>query len=182
MKFNKITIHLLGSLLVAVILVLPNISFAQNVVREPLGTIPGAGRGVNAPPANVKVNLTQNNAQPQATPTGNTTGGGYGGLVRCDGVKDLNNPQSRVCNYAALIDTVNYLIDWLIYIAVTLSVLLFMYAGGLYITGTQKNIGKAHDIFKNVVKGLLFMLLAWFIISTILDWLEVDPSFKALIE
>lgn len=168
--------------LLVLVLVSPNITFAQNNFQEPVGNRPGAGKGTNNPP-NVKVNLTQNNTQAAQIPTGNaTTGSGYKGLVRCDGVKDLNNSQSRVCNYAALVDTVNYLIDWLLYIAVTLSVLLFMYAGGLYITGVPKNIDKAHDIFKSVVKGLIFMLLAWFIISTLLDWLEVDPSFKALIE
>lgn len=146
----------------------------------------GAGRGTNRPPGTVNLTTTPN-ANVTNAPAGEQapakTSTGYTGLVRCDGVKDPNNANSRVCDYAALIDTANYLISWIIYIAITIALGLFIYAGFLYITGVPAHIEKAHSIFKSVVKGLIFMLLAWFIVSTLLEWLDVkDEAFTSLID
>lgn len=164
----------------------PNNVRAAEKVIDPFANVRtvGAGEGTNNPTTVNLSGVVNNQNTPAQTNSGSgpTKSTGYQGLVRCDGVKDPNNASSRVCDFMALIDTANYLISWIIYIAVTIALGLFIYAGFLYVTGVPKNIEKAHSVFKSVVLGLVFMLLSWFIVSTILDWLQVkDPEFTSLI-
>lgn len=118
----------------------------------------------------------------------------YSGLVKCDGVVNdeknadgtLKEPyRQTLCNFATLIDTITKLINWLFLITVPIVTVLFAYAGLLYLTGSQPNIGKAKAIFLSVAKGFIIMLIAWLAVYTVVNWL-VAPYFKdaatALIE
>lgn len=101
---------------------------------------------------------------------------GGSGLVRCDGVAD-ESKNEVTCNFAQLINMANYLIKWLFYITVPIIVALFAYSGFLHMTGKQSNIDQAKKILFSVLKGFIIMLIAWFLVSTLLKWL-VKPSFQ----
>lgn len=89
-----------------------------------------------------------------------------GGLVTCDGV-DVD------CDWDALIAMINGLIYWLITIATSVAVLLFMYAGFLYMTsrGNESQVKQATTIFTNVAIGFAIMLIAWLLVATIVSLL-----------
>lgn len=106
---------------------------------------------------------------------------GYG-LVRCDGVINGNEPNREIpCNFAALVSNINYIISWLFYISIPIATALFAYAGFLYITGKQDNIGQAKKIFTNVGVGFIIMLVAWFAVYTFVNWFVAEPAATSLI-
>ena len=100
--------------------------------------------------------------------------GGFS-LVQCDGVTTA--PGEVKCNFAQLVNMANYLIKWLFYITVPIIVALFAYSGFLHMTGKQANIDQSKKILFSVLKGFIIMLIAWFLVSTLLKWL-VNPDFK----
>lgn len=142
---------------------------------------------VFAGPAIVPGMLTANAEEPKL----------YSGLVKCDGVVDgeykpqtdpskpgststtpvfvPTNPNQKLCNFTALIEQIQFLINWLFYIAVPIAIALFAWAGFLYMTGEPGNIKKARSMFTTVGVGFGFMLIAWFVIYTILKWV-VKPG------
>lgn len=100
--------------------------------------------------------------------------GGFS-LVQCDGVPDLAKGEVK-CDFAALINQVKFLVNWMFYIAIPFTVGLFAYAGVLFMSTDPKNVTKARGLFGNVVKGFVIMLLAWLIVRTILYWIA-EPGF-----
>lgn len=95
----------------------------------------------------------------------------YSGLVQCDGVLDKNEPnRQKVCDFAALLSTVKYLINWLFVITIPIATVSFAYAGFLYLTGTSGNIGTAKKIFQSVAVGFIIMLIAWVSVVTAVNW------------
>lgn len=101
--------------------------------------------------------------------------GGYKGLVQCDGVK-IEGSDRPVCNFKQLVASINYLVKWLFAIAGALAIVLFTWAGFLYMSGVEKNIAKAKGIFMHVVGGLIIMLCAWFIVYTIISWIAAPEA------
>lgn len=95
---------------------------------------------------------------------------GYG-LVQCDGVLNPNelNRQQK-CNFAYLVNSINYIIYRMIAISIPLATALFAYAGFLYISGEQDKIKQAKNIFINVAIGFIIMITAWFIVVTVVNW------------
>ena len=81
-------------------------------------------------------------------------------IVPCNGV------DCKVCDIAILAQN---LINTGIFIVISLSALLFAYAGFLYLTdsavGGQQ---KAKSIFSQVVGGLILLLAAWLIVDTLM--------------
>ena len=72
------------------------------------------------------------------------------------------------CNFEHLIELVNRIIDFIIYVIILPgSIVLFMYAGFLYMTSAvnpaQRN--KAKSIFWNVLKGLGIALVSWLVVK-----------------
>jgi len=93
-------------------------------------------------------------------------------LVPCNGSKE--NP----CNFNSLVQLVSNIIDFIIYISVSASAVMFAYAGFLYLS-SQGDTGKvktAHNIFKNVGWGLVFVLGAWLIVKAILKGLGAEGT------
>ena len=112
-------------------------------------------------------------------------GSKYGGLVRCDGVVDpaVDGPTAKVCNFVELMNTANYIINWLFYIAVSLCVVMFSYAGFLYMSASESNVKQAKGIFSNVIRGFIWMLLGWFVVHELLVWLtESSAGYDALLK
>lgn len=115
----------------------------------------------------------------------------YSRFVKCDGVPARNivngvdqgvkpgeEARQKECDFAALIDTVNKLINWLFIISIPIATVLFAWAGLLYLTGSEKNIGKAKSIFTSVGIGFIIMIVAWLAVYTVVNWL-VKPNFGA---
>lgn len=104
----------------------------------------------------------------------------YSGFVKCDGiVTSVGEPdRQKECDFAALIDTINKLINWLFIISIPIATVLFAWAGLLYLTGSEKNIGKAKSIFTSVGIGFIIMIVAWLAVYTVVNWL-VKPNFGA---
>ncbi len=99
----------------------------------------------------------------------------YGGWVQCDGMiaKDGNGTllepeRNKECNFINLINMVKYLINWLFGISVPIMVAMLAYSGYLHMTGKEANIKKSYEILKKAVLGFVVMLMAWFIVTTIL--------------
>lgn len=103
-------------------------------------------------------------------------------LVVCDGPKMPNAPSGyKVCNFASLMEQIQVFINVLIIVGVVATFISFLYAGYLYLTGSEGNIKKAKNIFSKVGIGFIIMLSAWFIVYQILNWLGADSSSTALL-
>ncbi len=104
----------------------------------------------------------------------------YSGWVQCDGVVTPGEEGRTVpCNFANLVNMVGFLINWLFVISIPVIVGLLAYSGFLYMTGTQENIKKAKAVMTNAVVGFIIMLMAWFIVTTLLKWL-LNPNFSGV--
>jgi len=89
------------------------------------------------------------------------------------------------CTYTDFLTLINNLIDFALYkLAAPLAVIAFAYAGFLYITaaGDSGKIGKAHEIFKKVIIGMILAFGAFLIVKAILSGLGVtNPDFNSLV-
>ncbi|MFA6432278.1 MAG: hypothetical protein WCV82_00440 [Candidatus Paceibacterota bacterium] len=100
-------------------------------------------------------------------------------LVICDGPGGplaKSDPNYKVCDFQALMDQVQYLINVMIVLGVIGALVGFAYSGYLHITGVPGNITKAWGIFKKVAIGFVIMLTAWFVVYQILEWLTGNAA------
>lgn len=69
-----------------------------------------------------------------------------------------------------LIDLVNNVLRFLVAISSVIAVIIFMYAGFLFVTsqGNEGTIGRAKSMFTNVVIGFVIMLSSYLIVNTVL--------------
>jgi hypothetical protein len=88
-----------------------------------------------------------------------------GALVPCTGLD---------CNWCSLVQLIQNLINYAIFLGTMVAALLFMWAGFLYITngGSSENISKAKKIF---------LAVAWGFVAILGGWLAVDTLMKALV-
>src|SRR5574343_264981 len=101
----------------------------------------------------------------------------YSGLVQCDGVVTPGEEgRTTKCNFQALMATIDYLIKWIFGITVPIFVGLCAYAGWLYMQPNSSDRTKANNMLLTALKGLAIMLLAWFIVTSLVKWV-IDPSF-----
>jgi len=103
-------------------------------------------------------------------------GTGDDGLIPCEGAD---------CNFSSFMQLIINVIDFLIKISIPIAIILFSYAGYLYLTsaGNTGKISQAHDIFKTVFIGFLIVLSAWLIVNTLVDpLLNKDAGFGTLLE
>jgi cytochrome bd-type quinol oxidase subunit 2 len=97
-------------------------------------------------------------------------------IVPCDGVH---------CTCRDLATLANNILNWIIYLAVFGSALLFAYAGARYLTagGDAHVTQEATNMLKNAAKGIIVALMAWLIVSTIVQTLaspDIVQSWNAL--
>jgi hypothetical protein len=95
--------------------------------------------------------------------------GGEPGLVACTGLD---------CNWCSLVQTIQRLINFAIFLGTMCGAILFMWAGFLYITngGSSENIGKAKRIFLAVLWGFVAILGGWLVIDTLMKALVGGPG------
>ena len=83
------------------------------------------------------------------------------GIVPCGGVE---------CTCAHLAQLANNVLTWMLYVMVFISAGTFSYAGLRYLTagmaGDPGQVQRASKMLKNVTKGLVLALMAWFIVDT----------------
>ncbi|MFA6445915.1 MAG: hypothetical protein WCW14_01540 [Candidatus Paceibacterota bacterium] len=87
--------------------------------------------------------------------------GDTGGIVPC-----VNN-----CDMTYVYMMINNFITWATYASFAFGVIAFVYAGYFYITsgGDTGKLQKAHDWFKNIFIGLVLVLGAVLIVTTIMQ-------------
>lgn len=97
-------------------------------------------------------------------------------LVPCDGVSIKG--QGVECDYNALVNGINNLVKYFIYLAHFFAIAMFMYAGFLYMFAgdNPSNKESAKRIFKNIGIGLFFVYAAWLLVYSLLTYL-IDPAF-----
>ncbi|MBU4536903.1 pilin [Patescibacteria group bacterium] len=84
------------------------------------------------------------------------------------------------CNFCDLIILVNNIINFIIYLSVPISAMMFAYAGVMYLSGDPGKISNAHGIFRNVALGLVFILGAWLLVNLITSSL-LKADFKDIL-
>jgi len=106
-------------------------------------------------------------------------------LVSCDGPTlppGMTVPQGYVpCDFNGVMIQVQHLINVAMVLGVFAAIAGFSYAGFLYVTGSEGNLKKAHEIFPKIFWGFIIMLSAWFIVYQLLGWLTNNSGFKALL-
>ncbi len=91
------------------------------------------------------------------------------------------DPNFVACDFNGAIRQIQHLIDIAMVFGVFAAVILFTFAGYLYITGKPSNIERAHSIFPKVFWGFIIMLTAWFVVFQLLSWLTNNPGFAKLL-
>jgi len=98
------------------------------------------------------------------------------GIVRCKGGLDLTGKQ--VCGWPELMDMVNRIIKFLVFIiAPALCAGMLLYGGWLYLTSAAgSEVGKAKSMITSALLGWLIALAAWIIIKFIMQSLGYNES------
>ncbi|MBU4057435.1 pilin [Patescibacteria group bacterium] len=88
------------------------------------------------------------------------------------------------CGFDDMLILAQNIITFILYIAATIAVIMFTYAGILYLTASGKSgqIEQAHKIFLNVLIGFIIVLSAWLVINTIANALLDKSNFKTYLE
>ena len=100
-----------------------------------------------------------------------------GGLVSCG---NSSNPiLATMCNLCDIGTLIQNIINFLILLSIPLSAGLFAWAGILYFTaqGGSESIDKAHRIFKSVFIGFVMVVMAYFIVQTLLSAILDQQNF-----
>lgn len=105
------------------------------------------------------------------------TNSNYKGLVQCDGVVTDPSTQKK-CDFNALIDQINFLINWAFFMAIPIASGFLVYAGYYYMFTGEEGHKKAKDIFSSVGIGLIAAAGGWLVIHTIIKFL-VKPGLGA---
>ena len=75
------------------------------------------------------------------------------------------------CKWQDFITLANNVLQFMIYLAVIVSAVMFAYAGFLYLTsgGSADKVKKAHSVFWSVFVGIIITLVAWVAVDTLLN-------------
>lgn len=101
---------------------------------------------------------------------------GVTSLIPCTKANSPEDPSPKApsglnCNsWQDVVGVINFLITYAFVIATVLATVSFAYAGWLYLTANGKpdQVSRAHGIFLRVLKGFIFMGLAYLLVHTIL--------------
>lgn len=109
----------------------------------------------------------------QIVPCGNVVQGACQSPSGANGTSFIND-----CDTCDLVNMAQNIINFFVFAAVVLAVLLFVYAGVLYVTSgpNPSNIEKAHKIFWNVLIGLIIILASWLIVDIVMRTLYGDAQ------
>lgn len=101
-----------------------------------------------------------------------------GGLVPCGAISySINDPASWMgateCNICYLTQLIQNIVNFLIMVAIPISVAMFAWSGILFFTatGNPKQIGRAKAIFKSVLIGFIISIVGWLVVQVVLQTL-----------
>ena len=104
-----------------------------------------------------------------------------GPIVPCgteeSGSTDLYQGEKLTCGACELLALSQNIINFIVFLATVAAVLMFVYAGFIYITaaGDTGKIKQAHGIFSAVIVGFIIVLAAWLFIDLLMkSFLNVD--------
>jgi|SRR3989344_2512551 len=93
----------------------------------------------------------------------------------------VNGKLDQECGWLQLIQLVNNLIDWVVYVSIPVAAGVFAWAGFILMTtAVADKKSYAKDMMWKVFLGLVAILAAWLIVDTILDAL-LDPNIRSMI-
>lgn len=108
-----------------------------------------------------------------------------GPIVQCGtGQPDSTTGVLDACDFGDFLQLIQTIIDFMVAIAVPIAVILFTYAGVLYLTdtGKEQNITKAKKIMADTVIGLLIVVSAWLVVRTVVGHLLDNEKFDNPLE
>jgi hypothetical protein len=112
---------------------------------------------------------------------------GYSVVVPCKGGKPIpgatgGGSSEKQCDFRDLLAQIDHLVSLLLYVAVLLSVISFVYAGFklIFSGGNEDALKHAKHIFVNVLIGLVLAYGAWIIVHFITTTLGVNPNYTLL--
>jgi hypothetical protein len=99
-------------------------------------------------------------------------------LVQAAGLVPCGDSGEPDCNWCFLMQMVKNVIDFLVYIAIPLAVLMIIVGGIMIMTaaGSTSRVAKGREILTAAIVGLIIALLSWLIIDTILKMLVGAPE------
>ena len=105
-------------------------------------------------------------------------------LVSCTGVVDPRTGKGVECTYNHLVETFERVIKFVLYIMIPIVLGMIIYVGFTYLTagGDSGKLAKAKSMIVPILLGLFFILAAWLIVFTLLDFLlankigDIDKS------
>ena len=108
-------------------------------------------------------------------------GKGYQLLVPCKG-KPLKGVGENTCTFIDLMTLIDRIIQLMLYLAMILAVISFIYAGFklLFSGGNEEAISTAKHIFWSVLIGLVLAYGAWVIVHFLLTTLGVKTGYTLL--
>lgn len=82
------------------------------------------------------------------------------------------------CGYCDLMELAKKVIEFLVFLAIVIAILMIIYAGFLYVTGfgNASQISKAHSTLKVAIIGLILVLASYLIIELIVGALSVTGN------
>ncbi len=101
-------------------------------------------------------------------------------IVTCSGIGEDG---AITCNWCSFVQLIGNLIKYAIFLAVTVSSLMFAYAGFLFLTnnGNPQNVTAAWEIFRRTIYGIIGILAAWLIVNAIMtrvagneEWMNLE--------
>lgn len=108
---------------------------------------------------------------------------GYKIIIDCtEGEEIIKGGGEQKCGWSDFIKQINKIITLLLYIAVLLSVISFIYAGFkmIFSGGNEEAVKSAKHIFWNVVVGLVLVYAAWLIVNFVLTSFGVPKEYRLL--
>lgn len=83
---------------------------------------------------------------------------------------DIQQCITGECTTCGLVTLAQNLINFAVFLAVVVATLMFAYAGALFLFSAESpgNISKAKGIFWTVLLGIVFILIAWMVVDTVM--------------
>lgn len=105
-----------------------------------------------------------------------------GKLIICNKTaEDVKTNSQNACDFNDLIVVANLLINVLITLALSVTVLVLLITGAKYlVAGSSDSKQVAKEAFVNLAKGFAFILGAYLIVNTLFAIAGVDTAFKLL--
>ncbi len=128
-----------------------------------------------------KIDICQNNANADDACLQDAGLNVCGGFVPCG--RMANNPNTpwddtATCDFCHIAVLLNLFMDFLVSMALIISILAIVFTGFLFITsgGNPENRNKAKSYFKGIMIGFFVIFLAWLLIDFLfIVWGFLDP-------